>query len=59
MNGAPTAPSPPPRPAPGRFPHPPATRLYLGRIVLVVVVVGVVLLAGTVWLLTTKARPAT
>jgi hypothetical protein len=59
MNGTPTAPPPPPRPAPGRFPHPPATRLHLGRIVLLVVVVGMALLAGTVWLLTTKARPAT
>jgi hypothetical protein len=59
MNGAPTAPPPPPCPVPGRFPHPPATHLHLGRIVLLVVVVGVALLAGTVWLLTTKARPAT
>ena len=59
MNGAPTAPPPPPRPAPGRLPHLPATRLHLGRIVLLVGAVGLALLAGTLWLLTTKARPTT
>ena len=57
MNGAPTAPPTPPRPAPGRVPHLPATRLHLGGIVLLLLVVGVALAAGTLWLLFTKARP--
>ncbi len=63
MNGAPTAPPTPPpppsRPVPGHYPRLPATRLHLGRIVLLMVVVGTVLLAGVLWLLATKARPTT
>src|SRR5262249_36703217 len=58
MNGAPAAP-PPPRPTPPRAPGLPVTRLHLGRILLLVLVVGAALLAGTLWLLRTKARPTT
>src|SRR5215472_7369022 len=55
MNGAPTA--PPPRPAPVRGTRPPATRLHLGHILLLVLAVGAALIVGTLWLLVTKARP--
>ena len=60
MNGAPTAPPPPPPPS--RPPHAypprlPATRLHLGRIVLLFVVVGMAVCGGVAWLLLTKARP--
>ena len=52
----PTAPPQPPRPF-GRSPGLPVTRLHVGRVVLLVLVLGAALLGGTVWLLTTKARP--
>jgi type IV secretory pathway VirB10-like protein len=57
MNGAPTAPPPPP--APGRLPRHAATRVHLGRVVLLVLVVGMALASGTLWLLWTKGRPTT
>src|SRR5262245_32531975 len=53
MNGAPVA---SPRPGPGRPVHQ-ATRLHLGRILVLVLVVGAALATGTAWLLWTKARP--
>jgi type IV secretion system protein VirB10 len=60
MNGTPIAPPPlPPRPPPGRVPSVPATRLHLGRILLLVLSVGLTLAAGAGWLLWTKARPIT
>ncbi len=59
MNGAPTAPPPPPpsRPPQAYPPRLPATRLHLGRIVLLFVVVGMAVCGGVAWLLLTKARP--
>ena len=53
------SPAPPPiAPRPFmRAPGLPVTRLRLGRVVLLIFVAGATVLGGTVWLLTTKARP--
>jgi len=59
MNGAPIAPPPPPpsRPSPQHARHFGATRIHLGRIVLLVMSAGLILIGGVAWLLATKARP--
>jgi type IV secretory pathway VirB10-like protein len=37
----------------------PVTRLRVGRVVLLALLIGIALIGGTLWLLTTKARPLT
>jgi type IV secretory pathway VirB10-like protein len=53
----PAPPAMPPRPFNRQYPWLPVTRLRVGRVILLAVVTFVALIGGTIWLLTTKARP--
>ena len=50
---------PPPGAYPRQYPWLPVTRLRVGRVVLLALLTGALLIGGTIWLLTTKARPLT
>ena len=54
MNATPpTLPQPPRRAYPGL----PVTQLRVGRVVMLVLIAGSILVGGALWLLTTQARP--
>jgi len=57
MRPMPPPPATPPRPVMPHYPWLPVTRLRVGRVVLLLLVMFVALVGGTIWLLMTKARP--